>query len=225
MSAAVYDKLPFDPVKSFTPLAMLGIGPLVLVANASLPAGSVKGLIDLAKAKPGTLTYSSAGTGGINHFGGALFARMAGIQLIHVPYKGGAPALTDVMAGQVHLMWGSMPLTLSQIRAGKVKALGVTSAKRTPLLPEVPTIAEGGLPGYEISIWWGMIAPAGVPPAVVARLNTEIAGILGQPESAKRLEADGAEPSPLSSAAFGSMLTAEIEKWRRVAREAGIRAE
>jgi len=225
MSAAVYDKLPFDPVKSFTPLAMLGIGPLVLVANAALPAASIQGLIELAKAKPGTLTYSSAGTGGINHFGGALFARTTGIRLIHVPYKGGAPALTDVMAGQVHLMWGSMPLTLSQIRAGKVKALGVTSPKRTALLPEVPTIAEAGVPGYEISIWWGMIAPAGVPAAIVGRLNAEISAILGQPEAAKRLEADGAEPSPMTSAAFGAMLASEIEKWKRVARESGIRAE
>jgi len=145
--------------------------------------------------------------------------------LIHVPYKGGAPALTDVMAGQVHLMWGSMPLTLSQIRAGKVKALGVTSPKRTALLPEVPTIAEAGVPGYEISIWWGMIAPAGVPAAIVGRLNAEISAILGQPEAAKRLEADGAEPSPMTSAAFGAMLASEIEKWKRVARESGIRAE
>ena len=225
MSAAVYPNLPFDPLKSFTPVAMLGAGPLVLVASPSFAAGNVKSLIDLAAAKPNTLTYASAGTGGINHFGGALLSRVTGIQLIHVPYKGGAPALSDVIGGQVQLMWGTMPLTLTQIRAGKVKALAVTSAKRSPLLPEVPTVAEGGAPGAEISTWWGLLAPAGVPTAIITKLNNEIAAILLQPESAQRLAAEGAEPWPLSSAAFARVIGEEIEKWRRVARDANIRAE
>ena len=225
MSAAVYAKLPYDPVKSFTPVAMLGAGPLVLVANPSLAAGSVKALIDLATMKPNTLTYSSAGTGGINHFGGALFSRIAGVQLIHVPYKGGAPALTDVMAGQVQLMWGTMPLTLTQVRAGKVKALAVTSAKRSPLLPDTPTIGEAGAPGAEISTWWGILAPAGLPPAILARLNSEIGGMLSQADSSQRLAAEGAEPWPLSSDAFAGVIKSEIEKWARVSREANIRAE
>ena len=225
MSAVVYTKLPYDPVRSFTPVAMLGAGPLVLVVHPAFAAGSVRALIDLASAKPNSLTYSSAGTGGINHFGGALFARVAGIQLIHVPYKGGAPALTDVMAGQVQLMWGTMPLTLTQIRAGKVKALAVTSTKRSPLLPETPTIAESGAPGAEISTWWGILAPAGLPVAVLTKLNTEIGAILSQPESAQRLAAEGAEPWPLSSAGFARVIDSEIEKWARVAREANIRAE
>jgi tripartite-type tricarboxylate transporter receptor subunit TctC len=225
MSAAVYAKLPYDPVKSFTPVAMLGAGPLVLVANPSLAAGSVKALIDLAAAKPNTLTYASAGTGGINHFGGALFSSVTRIQIIHVPYKGGAPALTDVMAGQVNLMWGTMPLTLTQIRAGKVKALAVTSTRRSPLLPDTPTIAEAGAPGGEISTWWGILAPAGLPGDVLARLNSEIGAILKQPESAQRLAGEGAEPWPLSSADFARVISAEIEKWARVAREANIRAE
>ena len=225
MSAAVYSKLPYDPVKSFTPIAMLGAGPLVLVAHPSFAASGVRELIDLAKAKPNTLTYSSAGAGGINHFGGALFARTAGVQLIHVPYKGGAPALTDVMAGQITMMWGTMPLSLAQIRAGKVKALGITSTKRSSLLPAVPTIAESGAPGYEIATWWGMLAPAGVPAPIVSKLNTEIGGIITQPDSAQRLAAEGAEPWPLSSAAYAKVIQSEIEKWTRVAREAGIRAE
>lgn len=224
MSAAV-NKLPFDPIASFTPIAMLGAGPLVLVASATLPANSVKAVIDLAKARPNTITYASAGTGGINHFGGALFSNVAGIQLVHVPYKGGAPALTDVMGGQVQLMWGTMPLTLTQIRAGKVKALGVSSSKRSTLLPDVPTIAEGGVPGYEISTWWGILAPAGVPQPIVSKLNSEIAAMLSQPESSQRLDAQGAEPWPLSSAEFGKLIAVEIEKWRRVAREANIKAE
>ncbi|MEO7726942.1 MAG: tripartite tricarboxylate transporter substrate binding protein [Burkholderiales bacterium] len=225
MSAAVYTKLPFDPVKSFTPIAMLGAGPLVLVTHPAFPASNVKSLIELATAKPNTLTYSSAGTGGINHFGGALFSRVAHVQMIHVPYKGGAPALTDVMGGQVQLMWGTMPLTLTQIRAGKVKALAVTSAKRSPLLPDVPAIGEAGAPGAEISTWWGILAPAAVPGAIVTRLNNEIAAILVTPESAQRLAAEGAEPWPLSSAAFGRVIGDEITKWTRVANEANIRAD
>jgi tripartite-type tricarboxylate transporter receptor subunit TctC len=145
--------------------------------------------------------------------------------MTHVPYKGGAPALTDVIAGQVQLMFGSMPLTLGQIRAGKIKALGVTSAKRSPLLPDVPAIAEAGAPGYEIQTWWGILAPAAVPAAIVTRLNTEITGVIRQPDSAQRLEAEGAEALPMSSAAFGRLIIAELDKWARVAREANIRAE
>lgn len=224
MNAAV-NKLPFDPVKSFAPVAMLGSGPLVLVTHASFPAGSVKALIDDAASKPNTITYASVGTGGINHFAGALFARTTGIQLIHVPYKGGVPALTDVIGGQVHLLFGTLPLTLTHIHAARIKALGVTSLRRAPLLPEVPTIGESGAPGYEINNWWGVLAPAGVPSPVIAKLNDEIAGILGQRESVQRLEAEGVVPSPLSSAAFSRLLVSEVEKWGRVARAANIRAE
>jgi tripartite-type tricarboxylate transporter receptor subunit TctC len=225
MSAAVYEKLPFDPVKSFTPVAMLGAGPLVLVTHPAFPAGTVRALVELAQAKPNTLTFSSAGSGGINHFGGALFSRVAGVQMIHVPYKGGAPALADVMGGQVQLMWGTMPLTLTQVRAGKVKALAVTSNKRSSLLPETPTIGEAGAPGAEISTWWGIIAPAAVPDAIITKLSNEIAAILLTPESAQRLAAEGAEAWPLPGVAFSRVITSEIEKWTRVAREAGIRAE
>jgi tripartite-type tricarboxylate transporter receptor subunit TctC len=225
MNAAVYSKLPFDPVKSFTPVMILASGPLVLVAHPAFPATGVKGLIDLAAAKPNTITYAVSGSGGINHFAGALFARIARVQLTNVPYRGGPPALTDVMAGQVQLMFGTLAITQAQIRAGRLKALGVSTTKRTPLLPEVPTIAESGAPGYEISIWWGVLAPAGMPPPLVAKLHAEIGGILGQPDSAQRLTAEGAEPSPSSSAAFARVLVSEIEKWTRVAREAGIKAE
>jgi len=197
----------------------------VLVAHPALPANNVRQLVELARAKPNSLAYSSAGVGGINHFGGALFASVTNVQLTHVPHKGGAPALLDVIAGQVQLMFGSMPLTLSQIRAGKVKALGVTSTKRSPLLPDVPPIAEAGAPGYEIRAWWGLIAPAGVPALIVSRLNSEIVAILKEPESAQRLEAEGAEPLPTSSADFERVIANELVKWARVARESNIRAE
>ena len=225
MSAAVYPKLPYDPINSFTPVATLGAGPLVVATHPGFPANSVKALIDLARAKPNTLAYASAGVGGINHFGGALFSRVAGVQMTHVPYKGGAPALAEVMGGQVQLMWGTMPLTLTQLRAGKVKALAVTSARRSPLLPDVPAIGEAGAPGAEISTWWGLLAPAGVPAPLLARLNAEIAAILRQPESTQRLSTEGAEPWILSSAEFAAVIGKEIEKWTRVAREAGIQSE
>jgi tripartite-type tricarboxylate transporter receptor subunit TctC len=225
MNAAVYHRLPFDPVKSFTPVTTLAAGPLVLVANPAFSAGSVQGLIDLARAKPNTITYAVSGTGGINHFAGALFSRIAGVRLVNVPYKGGPQALTDLMSGQVQVMFGTAAITLSHVKSGRLKALGVSSAKRTLLLPEVPTIAESGAPGYEISIWWGVLAPAGVPAVIVAKLNAEIGQVLGQPESAQRLAADGAVPSPSGSAEFGRMLAAEVEKWQRVAREAGIEGQ
>ena len=224
MNAAIR-KLPFDPLKSFTPVTMLGAGPLVLVANTALPVNNVRGLIDLAKNKPDTITYAISGTGGINHFAGGLFARIAGVQLVNVPYKGGAQALTDLIGGQVQVMFGTAAITLSQVRAGRLKALGVSSAKRSPLLPEVPTIAESGAPGYEINTWWGVLATAGVAPALIAKLGTEIAAVLNQPESAQRLAADGAVPSPMSGSGFERVLAAEIQKWRRVARETNIRVD
>jgi len=224
MNAGVY-KLPFDPLKSFTPVAMLGTGPLVLVVNNAVPATSVKALIDLAAAKPGAINYASAGAGGINHFGGAMFSRLTGTQLVHVPYKGGAPALTDVMGGQVQIMFGSMPLTQPQIRASRVRALAVTGPRRTPRLPDLPTVAEAGVPGYELTTWWGLIAPAGVPSDIIGRLNSEIAAILRHPESAQRLDAEGAEPWVLTSEGFARVISTEIEKWVRIAREANVRAE
>ena len=225
MNAAVQSKLPYDAVKSFSAVATIGAGPLVVAAAASFPANRLTGVIELAKAKPNSLNYASAGSGGINHFGGALFARVAGVQMTHVPYKGGAPALIDVIAGQVHLMWGSMPLTLPQLRAGRIKALAVTSATRAPMLPDVPTIAESGAPGAEISAWWGVLAPAGVPAPLLTRLNGEIGRILREPDSAQKLVAEGAEPWITTSAQFARVISTEVDKWTRVAREAGIRPD
>ena len=224
MNPAVH-KLPFDPVRAFAPVSPLGSGPLALVASRSFAPNSVKDLITLAKSKPDTVTYATAGVGGVNHFGSELFARVAGIQLVHVPYKGGAPGLTDVMGGQVNIMFGSLPLTLPHIRSGKVKVFGVSSARRAAQLPEVPTVAEAGAPGYEISIWWGLSATAGSPDAAIARLNREITSILAEPETAKQLNGIGAEPASMPAAAFSKFVSSEIEKWIRVARETKIKAE
>lgn len=223
MNPAVH-KLPFDPVKAFAPVTLLGSGPLALVASPSFSPSSVKDLIAFARAKPNAVTYATAGIGGVNHFGSELFARVAGIQLVHVPYKGGAPGLADVMNGQVNIMFGSLPLTLPHIRSGKVRALGVSSARRTTQLPDVPTVAEAGAPGYEISIWWGLSATAGSPGHAIVRLNREIASILTEPETIKRLNGIGAEPAPMPAAEFTRLVGSEIEKWLRVAREAGIKA-
>ena len=224
MSVPVFKKLPYDPVKSFTAISPIGSGPLMLVSHPSFAPKSLKELIDLAKSKPDALTYSSAGNGSINHYGGAMFANAVRAQMLHVPHKGGAPAFYAVMSGEVNLMFATLPLSLTQIRAGKVKAYGITALKRSTLVPNVPPIAES-VPGFEVVTWWAMTAPAGLTAPVLKRLNAEIITILNQAESAQRLSAEGAEPWPLASEAFTQVLHAELEKWTRVAREIGIRAE
>jgi tripartite-type tricarboxylate transporter receptor subunit TctC len=224
MNAAVR-KLSYDPVTSFSPITLLGSGPLMLVVHPSVPASNVKQFIALAKSKPGALNYAVAGTGGVNHFAAALFGHLAKVDMTVVPYKGGAQALGEVIGGQVELMFGTMALSLRQTRAGKLRALGVTADKRSALIPELPTIAEAGVPGYEITSWWGMVAPAGVPVHIVNRLNSEIAAVLKQPELAQRLEADGAFPASSTSEALTQRMTAEVEKWKRVARDANIKLE
>jgi tripartite-type tricarboxylate transporter receptor subunit TctC len=224
MSPPLY-ALPYDPHRAFIPVTMLGNGPLALVANPAIPPKNAKELIEFAKARPGAVSYASAGSGGVNHFGAELFARIAGIQMLHVPYKGGAPALTDVIAGQVNIMFATLPLSARQIQAGKVRAFGVSSLKRSPLLPDVPPLAEAGAPGYELNNWWGLAVPGGTPEPIVAKLNADVVAILAQPEAAQRLENEGAEPRPMTSAAFTRLVNDEIAKWTRVAREAGIKAQ
>jgi tripartite-type tricarboxylate transporter receptor subunit TctC len=224
MNAAVYT-LPFDAVKSFTAITMLAAGPLVLVTHPSFPAKSVKEFVELAKRKPRGITYAVSGTGGINHFAGALFARLAGIALTDVPYRGGPQALTDLMAGEVQSMFATAAITHRQIKAGRLAALGVSTTKRTPLLPDVPTIAEAGVPGYAFSTWWGVVAPAGVPGAIAAKLDSEISAILHRPESQQRLATEGAEAVRMGNAEFARFLAAEVDKWRRVARDSQIKAE
>jgi tripartite-type tricarboxylate transporter receptor subunit TctC len=224
MNAAVY-KLPFDAVKSFAPVAMLGEGALALVTHPSFPAQTVKALIDLAKKKPNSVSYAVSGTGGINHFAGGLFSSMAGIQLLDVPYRGGPQALTDLIGGQVNIMFATVAITHRQVKAGKLAALGVSTTTRASLLPDVPPIAEAGVPGYAMSIWWGVLAPAGTPNAIADKLNREIAAVLSMPESKQRLENEGADVASMSRADFGRLLATEVQKWTRVARESNIKAE
>ena len=224
MNPAIH-KVPYDPIKSFAPVAQIASGPNVISSHPNFPAQNVKELIALArKSKPGELRYATSGIGGVNHFHGELFNQMAKVKLIHIPYKGGGPSMLDVMTGQVEVVFGTLIQALPHIRSGKLKPLGVGSAKRSPLLPQVQTIAET-LPGYDGTIWWGLLAPAGVPATVIAKLNGEINAILREPEMAKRLTAEAAEPVVTTPEAFGKLIADNLVKWSRIAKEAGIRAE
>lgn len=224
MNPAIH-KLPYDSLKSLIPIGFIGSGANVLAVTPSLPVKSLKELIAMAKAKPGELRYASSGVGGFNHFGGELFNTLAGVKLVHVPYKGGGPAMLDVMTGQVEVLFGTLIQALPHVRSGKLKPLGVGSAKRSPILPDVPTIAEAGVTGYDGSIWWGVLGPAGIPRPIVTRLNSEIATILREPEAANRLTAEAAEPVIETPEAFGKTIATDIAKWSRIAKQAGIHAD
>jgi tripartite-type tricarboxylate transporter receptor subunit TctC len=218
-------KLSYDPAKAFAPIAMIAAGPNVLAVSNSVPAKSVAELLALARAKPGQLNYASAGIGSFQHLGGALFVSMAKVNMVHVPFKGGGPAMVDVIAGNTQVMLSSLVQTLPQIKAGKLKALGVGGTKRSPTLPDVPTIAEAGVPGYEAVNWWGLLTPAGTPPDIVARVHKEIGVIQHQPEIQKRFETEAMESMEMSSAAFGKYIQEETLKWARVVKEAGVQAQ
>ncbi len=224
-NASMYRKLPYDPIKSFTPITQLGTGPVALAVYSGLPVNSVKELIALAKSKPGSLQYASAGVGSFQHLAAELFRIQAGIDVVHVPYKGGGPATMDVIAGHAHYSAGSLIQYLPHIRSGKLKILGTGGAARSPLLPDVPTIAEAALPGFEANNWWGMLAPAGTPAAVIDRLHKELAVLLTTAETQKRFRTEGAEAVSMSPAQFGDFIATEIAKWAKVVKDAGISAD
>jgi tripartite-type tricarboxylate transporter receptor subunit TctC len=223
-NSALY-KLPYDQATAFVPVSMLGTGPNVLAVFPGLPVSSLKELIALAKSKPGQLNYAAAGVGSFQHLASELFKMTAGLDIVGVQFKGGAPATIDVVAGHTQISLGSLIQALPHIRSGKLKPLAVSGAKRTSALPEVPTMAEAGLPGYEAYNWWGLVAPAGTPPAVVERLHKELAVILTSDETKKRLAAEGAEAVQMSPAEFGTFVANETVKWARVVKEANIKAE
>ncbi len=223
--AASLINLPYDPVKDFAPVSMLGSSPFVLALYPGVAAKNVKELIALAKAKPRAMTYASAGPATLAHLSGALFERMAKIELTHVPYRGTAQSTLDLLEGRVEMQFGTIPPTLTHIRAGKLRALAVTGAVRNATLPDVPTIAESGLPGYESSLWQAIVAPASTPPAIVARLNREVTAVLDDPEVKEALAKQGVETETGSSAALGARIREDIKKWREVIIGAGIRAQ
>jgi tripartite-type tricarboxylate transporter receptor subunit TctC len=225
INAALYSKLSYDPAKDFTAVALVGVAPNMMAVNPALPVKSVAEFIAYAKANPGKVNYASGGNGSSAHLSAELFKSMSGVSMNHVPYKGATPALTDLIAGQVQVFIGNLPPILSHVKSGKLRALAVTTARRHPGLPEVPTVAESGLAGYETVAWFGLFAPAGTPREVVRRLNREINAILAQPEIRERLLGIGMEPTPGSPEDFTARQTADIAKWRKVVADSGARVD
>jgi tripartite-type tricarboxylate transporter receptor subunit TctC len=210
--------------KDLAPIAMIGTGPNAISTNPGQPITNIKELIAAAKAKPGAINYASSGIGGFNHFGGELFKIAAGVDMTHVPYKGGGPAMIDLMAGHVPVLFSTLIQVLPHARSGKLRIIGTGGAKRSPALPNVPTVIEGGVPGYEVPIWWGFLGPAGLPQNLVAGLNEVVASILKEPETVKRLATEAAEPAFASPAEFGKTIRDDIGKWIKVARDAKMQA-
>ena len=218
-------KINYDPIRSFAPIASLGNGASVLTVHPSVPANSVKELIALAKSKPGQLHFAHAGVGSFVHTSSVLLATMAGIDVVQVPFKGGGPAMIDVIGGHTHLLLNSLLASMPHIRSGKLKPLGVSGTQRSDLLPDVPTIAEAGVPGYSAANWWGIAAPAGTPQPVIATLHKEITAVLSSDEVQKRFAAEGAVVVQMSTAEFTKFVETELEKWGKVVKEANIKAE
>jgi tripartite-type tricarboxylate transporter receptor subunit TctC len=225
INASLYAKLGFDHVKDFAPIILVAGVPNVLEVNPSLPVNSVRELIAYGKANPGKLNFASSGNGTSIHLSGELFKVMTGVQMTHVPYKGSAPALQDLLAGQVQLMFDNLPPSLPQIKSGKLRALAVTSSIRAPALPDIPTVAEAGLPGFEASSWFGILAPAGTPPAVIAKINEEVAKWLASPEGKEKLASIGANPAGGSPEDFARHIQAETAKWAKVVKESGAKVD
>lgn len=225
VNMTLYKKLPYDVVRDFAPVSRLTTAPNILVVHPSVPAKSVKELIALAKSRRGELTYASAGIGSSNHLSGELFRVMAGVDIVHVPYKGGGAAVTDLLAGQVSMYFGTTPSSVPFVRSGRLRALAVTSAKRSPAVPDVPTIAESGLPGFEQSAWHGLLAPSGTPQTIISKLNAEVVRILRLPEITERLATQGVDVVASSPAEFAAFIKQDVVKYAKLVKTAGIRID
>ncbi|MBI1965633.1 MAG: tripartite tricarboxylate transporter substrate binding protein [Betaproteobacteria bacterium] len=224
MNAAVRP-LPYDIEKSFDPISMIGSAPNSIVTHPQRGFGTLRELVDRARAKPASIFYASTGIGGFNHFGGELFKKVAGIDMVMVPYRGGSPAMVDVMAGNMPVMFSSLTQVLPHVRSGRLKVLAIGAANRSPVVPDVPTVIESGFPGYEVTVWWGVAAPAGAPPAVIEKLRREITAVLEDPETKKRLLADAAEPRIVTPGELRNIIRNDKKKWAGVAKQAGIRVQ
>jgi tripartite-type tricarboxylate transporter receptor subunit TctC len=225
INAALYRDLPYDIERDFAPVTQVMRAPNVLVISPGLPARDLKEFIALLKANPGKYSYGSGGNGSSAHFSAEMFKTMAGVDIVHVPYKGATPALTDVIAGQVVMFMGNLPPAMGHIKAGRVRALAVTTAQRSDLVPDLPTVAESGLPGFETVAWFGLFAPAGTPREIVQRVRDEVARIVQQPEIVERIRTLGGEPVGNSPEAFAAIVRADIAKWKQVAKAANISAD
>ena len=224
-NVSLYPKMPYDPVKDFSPVSNVAFVPFFLIANPSLPANNLHELVALASAKPGELMLGYGGNGTAMHLSGELFKLMAKIQLVNVPYKGSGPAAVDTMGGQLPLAIVDVASAITQVKAGRLKALAVTTAKRISVAPDVPTFAEAGWPGYEAIGWFGVVMPAGTPPDIVGRMNTELVAALKRQEIRERVIAAGAEPSPSTPEEFGALIRSELAKWGKVVKDSGIQSE
>jgi tripartite-type tricarboxylate transporter receptor subunit TctC len=225
ISPSIFPTLPFDPVKDFAPVVMVAYSPHLLVVNPAVPAKDVKELIALAKAKPGTLNFAVSGIGGANHLAGVDFALRTGIKWTYIPYKGGAQAISDVMGGQADVLFNGMLATYPMVKGGKLKALAISSSKRFAAAPDIPTVAESGLPGFETGSFQGIVAPAGTPPDIVNKLHQTITKILATPEMQERLVAAGAETRPGTPAEFGAFIRDEKSRWAKVVKDSGEKFE
>jgi tripartite-type tricarboxylate transporter receptor subunit TctC len=225
INASLYKKMPYDTVKDFAPITLVASVPNIVVVNPSVPVKSIKELLALAKSKPGQLSFASSGNGSSIHLSGELFKSMAGVDMLHVPYKGSGPAVADLVGGQVNLMFDNMPSSLPHVKSGRLRAIAVTSAKRSPAAPDLPTIAESGVPGYEAVAWFGVLAPAGTPPAIVKKLNAEIIKVLKSPDVAERLSSQGAEPVSNTPEQFSAYIKSEMGKWAKVIKASGAQVD
>jgi tripartite-type tricarboxylate transporter receptor subunit TctC len=224
-NAALYKELRYDPTTAFAPVSLIASVPIVLAVNPSVEARNVSELIAIAKAKPGSLSFGSSGNGSTNHLAGELLKSMTGIDILHIPYKGAGPAMNDLVAGHIPMMFDNMPAVLPQVKGKNINAIAVAGAKRASALPDVPTVAESGVPGFEASAWFGLVAPAKTPAPVLAKLEGDIAAILNMPEVQKRFDELGAEPGTVSGAAFGKFLADETTKWTKIIRESGAKVD
>ena len=225
INPSLYGKLPYDAVRDFAPVTLIGSAPQLLIASMGLSANSVRELIALAAARPGQLRYASGGNGSPSHLAMELFKSMARVNMVHVPYKGGDPVLVALLSGEMHLYFGNIRAMMPQVRAGKLKALAVTSPKRSPAVLDIPTIAESGLPGYSMMAWWGLLAPAATPKAIVSQLQAEVARMLKEPALRERLAAVGIDAVGSSPEEFGAYIRQEIRTWSKVVKEAGVRID
>jgi tripartite-type tricarboxylate transporter receptor subunit TctC len=225
INTGLYRKLNYDLIRDFAPVSQVTSGQYVVVVHPSLPVKSIKELIALARAQPGQLNYASAGSGNATHLAGELFASATRIKLVHVPYKGSGPALTDVVGGQVQLMFSNLTAALPQVKTGRIRALAVTGRTRTAAAPDLPTMIEAGVPGYSVTSWFGVLVPAATPRELVMKLNADLARTMSAPDVRDRLAADGAEPTTGTPEQFGAFLRAEITQWTKVVKDAGIVAE
>ena len=226
INPALYSKIPYDAIKDFAPVALVAQVPNILVVNPAVPAKSVRELIALARAKPGYLNFGSGSTGSTGHLAGELFNTMAGVQMVHIPYKGAAPAMADLLAGQVQLMFDNLANALPNVKAGRLRALAVTTLARSPAMPDLPTIAESGLPGFDLTTWFGLMVPAGTPPEIVARLNAEIVRALNAKDMRERLQKMGAEPLANNTPEhFAAFIRTEAAKYAKVVKDSGAKVD